>query len=113
VMESSWDLKRWHKNVHTVGSPTEDTNHISLKSRILSLHGGDVWSEILLLERFRVRITRRAVDLHFLKNCTDNNLIPPFAQFKHRLQNRYNNKAFLQQSFSLIRSEIKRARASL
>ena len=62
-MDPSWDLKRWHKNVHTVDSPvtdSKDTNHRSLKSRILSLYGGDVWSEILLLERFRVRIARRA-----------------------------------------------------
>jgi len=92
---------------------SKDTNHRSLKSKILSLYGGDTWSEILSLESFRVRITRRAADLHFLKNCRDNNLIPPFAQVKHRLQNRYNSKAFFQLSFSLIRSEIRRARASL
>ena len=112
MMDPSWDLKRWHKNVHTVDSPvtdSKDANHRSLKSKILSLYGGDAWSEILLLERFRMRIARRAADLHFLKNCRDNNLIPPFAQVKHRLQNKYNSKAFLQLSFSLFQSEIKRA----
>ena len=58
----------WQKDVYTVGSPVNDPkidNHRSLKSKILSLHGGDVWSEILLLERFRVRIARRAADFSF------------------------------------------------
>ena len=116
MMDPIWDSKHWYKNSLTVDSSIKDsksTNHRSLKSNILSLYGGDTWSEILALESVRVRIKRRASDLHFLKNCRDNNLIPPFAQVKHRLHNKYNSKAFLHLSFSLIRSEIRRVRTSL
>lgn len=60
-----------------------------------------------------MKIARRAADLHFLKNCHDNNLIPPFAQINHILHNKYNSKAFFQLRISLIWAEIKRGRASL
>jgi len=56
--------------VFTVDSPviSKDINHKCLKSRIISLHRGDKWSVIILLKKIRVKIARRAVDLHFLKN---------------------------------------------
>ena len=116
MMDPSWDLKRWQKMVLTVDSPVTKSkiiNHRGLKSRIISLYGGDTWSEINLLEKTRANIARRATDLHFLKSCHDNNIIPPFAQINHRFHNRYNRKAFFQLSMSLIRAEIKRVRATL
>ena len=63
------------KIVFTVESPitkSKDINCRCLKSIIISQHGGDTWSEIILLEKFRVKITRRVVDLQFLKNCRHN-----------------------------------------
>ena len=51
--------------VFTVCPPVynkEDINQRSLKSRIISLCGGDTWSEIILLEKFRVKIARRATN---------------------------------------------------
>ena len=36
MMDPSWDLKRWQKDVYTVGSPVTDPkieNHRSLKSK--------------------------------------------------------------------------------
>jgi len=47
----------------TVGSSvtnSENINHKCLKSRIISQYGGDTWSEIILLKKFRVKIARRA-----------------------------------------------------
>jgi len=38
-----------------IGEPTVKT--------IISLCGGDTWSEIILLKKFRVKIARRAADL--------------------------------------------------
>jgi len=92
---------------------SKDINHKCLKSIIISPYGGDTWSEIILLEKNRVKIERRAADLQFLKNCRDNNLISPFTQINHRLHNKFNSKAFFQLIISLFRAEIKRVRASL
>jgi len=47
----------------TVGSPItnlENVNLRCLKSRIISQYEGDTWSEIILLEKFRMKIARRA-----------------------------------------------------
>ena len=88
MMDPIWDSKRWCKNSITVGSPVKNSkssNHRSLKSNILSLYGGDTWSEILALESVRIRIKRRASDLQFPKNCRDSNLIPPLITAESRV----------------------------
>jgi len=70
--------------VFTVGSlvtKLEDINHIYLKSRIISLCGGDTWSEIILLEKFRVKIVRRVAHLIFSLQTIKRYLIPSFKLF--------------------------------
>ena len=55
---------------------------MSLKTKIVSLHGGDSWDEICFLEKTRMKTEKRAADLKFLKECRDNNLIPQFTRIK-------------------------------
>ena len=63
-MDPRWDSKRRQVFLDTVenpGSSSKYDNHRNLKTKILSMHGGDSWEEICYLERTRMKIERRAV----------------------------------------------------
>ena len=64
-MDPRWDSKHRHMFLNTVDNPRSslrNDNHRSLKTKILSLHGGDSWEEICYLERTRMKIERRAAE---------------------------------------------------
>ena len=85
----------------------------SLATEIKSLYGRDIWQQIQLLEKLRVKIQRRVADLTFLKNCRDLNLIPTFAVINHRMRSKWNMKAFDKLSMHLVKLEIKKTRFNL
>ena len=53
----------------------ENPHHRNLKTVISSLYGRETWNHFHLMENLLIKIIRRAVDLNFLKQCRDNNLI--------------------------------------
>jgi hypothetical protein len=91
----------------------KNTHHRNLKTTIYSLYGRETWNNFCLLENLRIKITRRVVDLEFLKQCRDKDLTPKFTLINHPLCSRWNFKAFQQLSRALIRGEIRRTRSTL
>ena len=86
-MDPSWDSKRRHMFLNTVDNPKiflQNDHHRSLKTKILSLYGGDSWEEICNLEKTRIKIERRVADLKFLKECRDPGRLP-FHEIDHYL----------------------------
>ena len=80
-MDPRWDSKRRHLFYDTVDNPVSanNNNHISLRTIIISLRGGEFLVDSYYLEKIWIKISRRAADHHFLKECRDLNLIPDFA----------------------------------
>jgi hypothetical protein len=82
-------------------------------THILALHGRDTLDEFRLLEKLKIKMAHRLVDIEFLKQCRDEDIISMFAAINHHLKAGKYNRIFRAASFSLVRAEIKSKRKDL
>ena len=89
------------------------SHHRNLNDQITSLYGREILDEVRELEKLRVKIKRRAIDLDFLKQCRDNNVLPKFARIQHKLKNKWNKTTFHALEKSIVRGKVRKNRYTL
>ena len=76
----------------------------NLKDKILTQYGREILKKVFKFERHRLLLTKKNIDLTFLKRCKDSSIIPTFAKINHFLRNQHNNKIFKLELWVLIDS---------
>jgi hypothetical protein len=102
-MDVDMDLKRRQSINNTIVFPniTKNPHHRNLIDQIIFLYGRETLDEIHDLEKLSVKIKKRIVDLVFLKNYRNRNVLPKFVQIEHKARNRWNKSAFFNLGLSI------------
>jgi hypothetical protein len=79
----------------------------------LDAPGREILDESRELEKLRVKINRRAIDLDFLKCCRDNNVLPEFVYIQHNIKRKWNKMTFYALGKSIVRGKIRKNRYTL
>ena len=76
--------------------------------QIEALHGRAILKDVRLLEKLRLQIAQKVMNLEFFKKCRDAEVIACFAEIKHLLNSGRNNHLFKSLSLKIVRIEVKK-----